>query len=576
MTPRRLPWTGLGPSLVAAGPNTPRAEGGGAGVGGDPDAGRDADGLPGAVLQCLPALIDGALPPIALFAGDGRRVYANRAFRDLCSEPGDPDAAALAGLFRTLVLDREDRGGEPAPGRPTADAGSRETPAGRILRFRDHDYQIELAPLPDPPAGDPLVMVMLREVTTLTRALDQARQAQARLQDFVECSSNWVWEADETGVLTSLSMRLTQMVGRPAQIFVGCRFGDIGRFVHPALEDLSDCKEFRLRLPFRNFEFEMTDRSGTVRQQSISGVPVFDRESGRFTGYRGTGADVSDEVAAKRALTASQHELRVALDALWQRNAELSSSFKTAEAANRAKSTFLANMSHELRTPLNAILGFAEVLKTELLGPIGSERYRSYSQDIHSSANHLLELITDILDLSTVEAGRRNLEPARVDLLEEARYALRLVEGKAAAKNLRIAIDRRADDTAVTADRRAVRQMLTNLLTNAVKFTLSEGRVTIEIAPCGRGQGLAVTVRDTGVGIPAEDLERITRPFERSDQGYARSQEGSGLGLALTKSLIELHDGRLIIDSRLGEGTAATLTFPPDPPLAAPGEAAAE
>ena len=556
--------------MNATTPSTPPLAVGGSSM---PTASHDGSGLePSALAHLLPTLVDRSLPPIAIFAADGQRLYANRPFLEVCSQPGDFEAGAVAGLFRTLVMGylapAEDGARSGVLGGRGNDGGMAHE--GRMLRFRDRDYQIDVAHLPNAPPDDPLAMVLLRDVTEVARALDQTRQMQARLQDFVECSSSWVWEADEAGVLTSLSMRLTQVVGRPAQTFVGCRFADIGRFTHPTLTDLTEAKEVRLRLPFRSFEFEMVDRSGTVRQQSVSGVPVFDRRSGRFIGYRGTGSDISDQVAAKRALTASQHELRSALDALWQRNAELSSSFRTAEAANRAKSTFLANMSHELRTPLNAIIGFAEVLKMELLGPIGTDRYRSYSQDIYASANHLLELITDILDLSTIEAGRRSLQTTDVDLLEEARYALRLVEGAASSKSLQLTIDRKADETVVPADRRAVRQMLTNLLSNAVKFTLAEGQVTLEIAT--RSQGLAVTVRDSGVGIPAEDIDRITKPFERSDLGYARSQEGSGLGLSLTKSLIELHGGKLTIDSRLGQGTAVTLTFPP--PIAASGAAA--
>ena len=534
--------------------------------------GQDATELSASALaEWLPILVDRSLPPLAIFDGKGDRLYANRAFVDLCAQPGEFEAGAVASLFRTLVAGYL----SPAGGDIETDAALARD--ARMLRFRDRDYQIDLTRLSAEPvqtsAETPLALVVLRDVTEVARALDQTRQAQARLQDFVECSSNWVWETDETGVLTSLSMRLTQIIGRPAQLFVGCRFSDIGRFTHPSIGDLAEAKEVRLHLPFRGFEFEMIDRGGTVRQQSISGVPVFDRWTGRFLGYRGTGSDVSDQVAAKRALTASQHELRTALDALWQRNAELSSSFRTAEAANRAKSTFLANMSHELRTPLNAIIGFAEVLKMELLGPIGTDRYRSYSQDIYASANHLLELITDILDLSTIEAGRRSLQTTSVDLLEEARYALRLVEGAAASKTIKLTVERQTDETRVSADRRAVRQMLTNLLSNAVKFTLAEGCVALELN--GSPDGLAVTVRDTGVGIPAEDIDRITKPFERSDLGYARSQEGSGLGLSLTKSLIELHGGKLSIDSRLGQGTAVTLHFPFVPRLAA-DEAAAE
>lgn len=245
-----------------------------------------------------------------------------------------------------------------------------------------------------------------------------------------------------------------------------------------------------------------------------------------------------------------------------QRHEEvLRKAHQRAEAANRAKSDFLANMSHELRTPLNAILGFSEVMMREMAGPLGEPHYREYATDIHDSGRHLLEVINDILDLSKIEAGRVELVDGLIELEPLAEKAVRLVAERAKQAEVEIRLVAEANLPKLIADERLVKQALLNLLSNAVKFTPRGGRVEVCLALAANGT-LCLRVRDTGIGIAETDLERVLTPFSQAESSLTRNYQGTGLGLPLTKSFVEMHGGSLELKSSHGEGTQVTLRFP--------------
>jgi signal transduction histidine kinase len=239
----------------------------------------------------------------------------------------------------------------------------------------------------------------------------------------------------------------------------------------------------------------------------------------------------------------------------------LSEAKLTAEGASRAKSEFLAHMSHELRTPLNAILGFAEVMRLELLGPLRQPRYREYVADIYNSAQHLLSLINDVLDMSRIEAGGLRLRDEAVELAEAAAHALAIVRPMAEKNGVRLEPVDFANLPRLSADGRAVRQMLINLLGNAVKFTAAGGDVRLGAEIGAKGE-LALLVRDTGIGMTAREIADSIVPFVQVDSRLARRAPGSGLGLPITKRLIEMHGGELRLQSEPGKGTTAALIFP--------------
>jgi len=231
-----------------------------------------------------------------------------------------------------------------------------------------------------------------------------------------------------------------------------------------------------------------------------------------------------------------------------------------AEAANLAKSEFLANVSHELRTPLNAVIGFSEIMRDALMGPIDN-RYREYAQDIHDSGQHLLRLIGDVLDLSKIGAGRLELHEEPVDLGQLLQTCQRLITERARESHVTVEIDVARDLPVVLADPLRLKQIMLNLLSNAVKFTPEGGRVTARAAPDAEG-GVTVTFADTGIGMSPQDIQIALEPFRQVDNAMSRRYEGTGLGLPLAKQLTELHGGVLEIASEPGIGTTIRVRLP--------------
>jgi len=232
-----------------------------------------------------------------------------------------------------------------------------------------------------------------------------------------------------------------------------------------------------------------------------------------------------------------------------------------AEDANRAKSQFLANMSHELRTPLNAVIGFAEIIKKELLGAINESRYREYAEDIHRSGVHLLQLINDILDMTKVEAGKYELREDVCDLAKVVGDAVGLVSNLAIQNGLDLRGTVPPDLPFLFADERCVRQVVLNFLSNAVKFTPTGGHVEVGARLESDGT-IVISVTDTGIGMAKDDIPRALSPIHQLESSHGRKYEGTGLGLPLVKSLLDLHQASLHLESAVGVGTTASARFP--------------
>jgi PAS domain S-box-containing protein len=331
---------------------------------------------------------------------------------------------------------------------------------------------------------------------------------------------------------------------------------------------------------------EMVDRPVA---SFISGLPLdrdgnlIDRDAAMLTIVRDDGTTVMLEVvvsvsrsASARASQDSNPEVNCTFiltfrDVTERQRVEEQKrlAMERAIAADRAKSEFLANMSHELRTPLNAIIGFSEVMEGEMFGPIGVPQYKNYVSDIMASGRHLLAIINDILDMSKIEAGEMKLSEEAIEPATLIASTMRLIEGRAFNAKVGVSAEVDADLPRLWGDSRMIRQCLLNLLSNAVKFTPKGGSISV-IARRDRSGSLVLAVRDTGIGMNDADLERAMAPFGQVDSRLERKYEGTGLGLPLTKRMMDLHGGSLKIESRPNAGTTASLCFPPARIIAAP------
>lgn len=389
------------------------------------------------------------------------------------------------------------------------------------------------------------VIGLVNDITAQKEAEERAQLAEIRLLDGINSINEGLalWDADDRLVLSNDKYLDIYPVVRPL-MRPGVKFEDICRLV-------VESGNLRVEGPIEDFierRIEDHRRANCVTEQHLA--------DGRWILVSEWKTAEGGTVGSRTDITALKNQEAELADLA----AKYALEKERAEAASFSKSQFLANMSHELRTPLNAILGFDELMASEFLGPLGHDRYKGYAQDIRESGKHLLDLINDLLDMSRIEAGKLVLQRRSVDIVEETRNCFRVLEVRAQKAGIRLEQEAQDDVGPAYADRRAVRQILLNLLTNGLKFTEPGGIVHVRVTD--DGVDLRIDVSDTGCGIAARDVARILEPFEQVEASQIRTREGSGLGLALTKSLVELHEGHLSIDSVPGEGTTVSFTLP--------------
>jgi signal transduction histidine kinase len=361
----------------------------------------------------------------------------------------------------------------------------------------------------------------------------QLRASEDRMLDFAHMAADFFWEADGALRFSWISdsaminaMQIPQRLGMTP-------WDALGADPHaPHWARLRS--DMEAHKPFREFHDEETDKDGQLHSVSVSGIPLFDG-TGQFIGYRGTGRDITADVLAAHELEAAKEH---------------------AETANRIKSEFLTNMSHELRTPLNAVLGFSELIRDQAVDANASE----YATEINRAGRHLLDMINDLLDLSKIEAGRYELSDDVVDIGRLVRSCIAMLKPRAIEGGVQIDNATVALRVALRADTRALKQIVLNVLSNAVKFTPREGMVSIGIERSDAGLTLVVT--DTGIGIDPSVRAILCQPFRQADASISRKFGGTGLGLAISQKLLALHGATLMLDSTQGQGTTVRMTFP--------------
>jgi PAS domain S-box-containing protein len=376
------------------------------------------------------------------------------------------------------------------------------------------------------------------DITDRKRAKQALEISESRFRDFAESSTDWLWETDENLCVTYVSDRFQAVTGIDPASYMGRSRKEFSKENTTKPKWIKHLSDLENQLPFRNFTQDVTTPDGRRLIVSSSAQPVFDG-NGTFLGYRGTATDITDQRLTEEARDEALRE---------------------AEMANRAKSEFLATMSHEFRTPLNAILGFSELIRAQYFGPLGSDNYRGYADDIHQSGEHMLALINDVLDMAAIEAGKRVLSFERCSVPELVAEAVRNLEIAARESKIEVISSLPEELPALEADVRSVRQILLNLLSNAIKFTPPDGQV--EISADVKDDRLILTIRDTGIGIPEEQLANIAKPFSKLQNDPHIAQDGTGLGLSIVDSLVAAHSGALTIKSKTGAGTTVSVSLP--------------
>ena len=386
----------------------------------------------------------------------------------------------------------------------------------------------------------------LRVVGTLTdleekrKAEEAILQAEENYKRIWENAANGIYEIDINGKIISANPAMADILGYDDPEEMMRAISNVHKEIYVTPEEkekyLANALE---KSELQRFEIGAKKKGGELIWINESFNAMRD-ENGNFTHFEGTIDDITERKNADIALKKAKLE---------------------SDMANRAKSDFLANMSHELRTPLNSIIGFAEIIKNQVMGEIKQDSYIEYAGEIHDSGRGLLMIINQILDVSKIEGGDRSLNESLVNMSKCASICIDLMATKIADKQLEVTNEIPADIVDIIAEDRSVRQMMYNLFSNAVKFTPNGGSVTLKSA-FDENDNLLISIVDTGVGLSEEELKRATQPFDIMEGDHSRDKYGMGLGLTLVKMLIELHDGELRLESEKDKGTTATLLFP--------------
>ena len=374
-----------------------------------------------------------------------------------------------------------------------------------------------------------------RDVTKQKEAERALASQEALYRTLIEAAPQIIWVADADGQVALLNKAWHEFSGRTEEESLGTRWAEA---LHP--EDLPDVlakweRAFNHGETYSG-ECRFQAKDGSYQTFIFIGTPVRD-DLGEIINWVGINTNIADRVQAEIALQEAKD---------------------TAEYANRAKSEFLATMSHELRTPLNAIIGFSEILRDEILGTINDEQ-KELALDIHTSGNHLLAMINDILDLSKIEAGKMDLQLEQFSIKEAVTEVNTIINALANQKQIQLTLEL-DQDVSIEADKIKFKQILYNLLSNAIKFTDEGGEVTMKFEVSS--SALLGSVTDTGVGISPRDRAKLFQPFTQLDASSTRAHSGTGLGLALTNRLIQLHGGKIWVDSEINEGSTFSFTFP--------------
>jgi PAS domain S-box-containing protein len=468
-------------------------------------------------------------------------LYANQAFAELF---GYSDAREILALDCVDVLIPDDsmqimRGyhkaryrGDPAPNDYVIQGRRKD---GQLIWLQNRPMRMEWA-------GGLAVCTTMTDVTRQVEAEQALKASEETYRRLFENSPEGIFRTSLDAKLLEANPALAQMIGFETPDELKASVNDFGRefYVdHKVRREL--VKKMEAEGQIKDYQVQWRRRDGSVIWVSLSSALVRDATTGSVF-FEGTAVDITDRHNAAQSLLFAKDQ---------------------AEMASRAKSEFLAHMSHELRTPLNCVIGFSQILMEEMFGPLGGENYKGYAKDINVAGNHLLNLISDILDISKIEAGELELTDERVDVGSILVSCMKMMREHADNSGLIISIEFAHDLPDIFADELRIKQIILNLLSNAIKFTKVRGRVTAGAFIADDG-GVVLRVSDTGVGIPIGEIERVLSPFEQVREHHMLSHEGTGLGLFLTKALAEMHGGRLQLESQQGEGTEVSIYLPPE------------